>query len=126
MFASVIDELQELNRKITNSGFLCRPEDLRQLIPAVVKEQTAEVDKLKKAVPPPPLAAHVVSGNGAGMKVYVRGNPAKPGDVAPRRFLRVLAGDNPPAFKKGSGRLELAESIASKTAKTIQLPNFAV
>src|SRR5262249_52943383 len=31
-----------------------------------------------------------------------------------RRFLRILAGDSPPAFKQGSGRLELAEAIASK------------
>src|SRR6202020_2934848 len=30
-----------------------------------------------------------------------------------RRFLRVLAGDNAPHFAKGSGRLDLAEDIAS-------------
>jgi hypothetical protein len=48
------------------------------------------------------------------LHVSIRGNPARPGELAPRRFLHVLAGAEPPAFKKGSGRLELAEAIASK------------
>jgi hypothetical protein len=47
------------------------------------------------------------------MKVYVRGNPATQGPLAPRRFLRILAGDNPTPFSKGSGRLELAKAIAN-------------
>src|SRR5205085_6322346 len=33
---------------------------------------------------------------------------------APRRFFEILAGPNRETFKKGSGRLELAEAIASK------------
>jgi len=48
----------------------------------------------------------------ADLKVYIRGNPAKKGEVAPRRFLRILSGNDRPAFKNGSGRLELAEAIA--------------
>jgi hypothetical protein len=50
----------------------------------------------------------------ANMKVFLRGNPAKLGDEAPRRFLKVLAGDDPAKFTQGSGRLELANAIASK------------
>ena len=50
--------------------------------------------------------------NPVDLKVYIRGNPAKQGDVAPRRFLRIVAGDNATPFKNGSGRLELAEAIA--------------
>jgi len=42
----------------------------------------------------------------------VRGNPSKTGEPAPRRFLRVLAGAQAPLFKRGSGRLDLAEAIA--------------
>ena len=48
------------------------------------------------------------------MRVHIRGNPANLGDEAPRRFLAILSGDNAPPFTKGSGRLELAEAIASK------------
>ncbi len=48
------------------------------------------------------------------LHVYVRGNPAQQGELAPRRFLRVLSKGEPPRFTHGSGRLELAEAIASK------------
>jgi len=74
-----------------------------------------ELKELQKKAPAPLPQAHAVMENGStDLRVYVRGNPAKPGDVAPRRFLHVIAGDDPPAFKNGSGRLELADAIASK------------
>jgi hypothetical protein len=47
------------------------------------------------------------------LKVHLRGNPATLGEEAPRRFLAVLAGDDAPPFRQGSGRLELARAIAS-------------
>jgi hypothetical protein len=46
------------------------------------------------------------------LRVYLRGNPSKKGEIAPRRFLRILAGPDAPKFAKGSGRLQLAEAIA--------------
>ncbi|MGZ5518357.1 MAG: PSD1 and planctomycete cytochrome C domain-containing protein, partial [Limisphaerales bacterium] len=45
--------------------------------------------------------------------VFKRGNPANKGDEVPRQFLEVLSGPNRKPFTKGSGRLELAEAIAS-------------
>ena len=57
--------------------------------------------------------AHSVRDTGsADMRIALRGNLRKPGPVAPRRFLQALAGRSPPIFKTGSGRLELARSIA--------------
>ena len=47
------------------------------------------------------------------MKVHVRGNPETLADDAPRQFLSVLSPDVPAPFRKGSGRLELAEAIAN-------------
>ena len=44
-------------------------------------------------------------------RVLRRGNPATPGEEVPKQFLEVLAGGDRQPFKKGSGRLELAESI---------------
>src|SRR5260370_13670660 len=74
-----------------------------------------DLKELQKKSPPPLPQAHAVVENGStDLHVNVRGNPAKPGEVAPRRFLHVLAGAEPPAFKKGSGRLELAEAITGK------------
>ena len=45
--------------------------------------------------------------------IAIGGNPNNPGDVVPRRFLRVLAGKNSPRFREGSGRLPLARAIVT-------------
>ncbi len=45
--------------------------------------------------------------------IFKRGNPGNPGEEVPRQFLKVLAGTNRKPFQHGSGRLELAEAIAS-------------
>ncbi len=73
-----------------------------------------ELEQLKKTAPPAPPVVHTLTeGQPGNMRVYLRGNPDKEGDVAPRRFLRILTGDQPPPFTQGSGRLELAQAIAS-------------
>jgi mono/diheme cytochrome c family protein len=73
-----------------------------------------ELEQLKKNAPQPPALVHTLGeGQPVNMHVYLRGNPDKEGEVAPRRFLRILAGDNPPPFTQGSGRLELAKAIAN-------------
>ena len=43
--------------------------------------------------------------------IHLKGDPAKPGDVVPRRFLTVLGGQELPADAEGSGRMQLAEWI---------------
>ncbi len=45
------------------------------------------------------------------LPVFVRGNPARPGAIVPRRFLPVLSSGDAKPFKSGSGRLELADAI---------------
>jgi hypothetical protein len=46
--------------------------------------------------------------------VFLRGNPGNRGPEVPRQFLEVLAGEKRQPFHQGSGRLELAEAIASR------------
>jgi cytochrome c553 len=46
-------------------------------------------------------------------RVFLRGNPKTKGPEVPRRFLRVLSGEDRQPFRIGSGRLELADCIAS-------------
>ena len=55
----------------------------------------------------------MVEGDDQDMRVALRGNRLKPGKIAPRRFLQAIAGDDPPRFQQGSGRLELARAIVS-------------
>jgi hypothetical protein len=73
----------------------------------------SEYDELKKHAPPPVPVTHGLSeATPTDLKVYVRGNPTRLGDLAPRRFLHIIAGDDPKRFTDGSGRKELAEAIA--------------
>jgi hypothetical protein len=48
------------------------------------------------------------------MPVLIRGNANNPGPVVPRQFLAILSGAQRKPFTSGSGRLELAKSIASR------------
>ena len=59
------------------------------------------------------IAHAYAEGSIADMRVFIRGNPARKREVAPRRFLRILAGEQRPLYKQGSGRKELSADIAS-------------
>ncbi len=50
------------------------------------------------------------------LPVFVRGNPARPGEIVPRRFLSVLSTGEPRPFREGSGRRELADAIVTDAA----------
>jgi cytochrome c553 len=50
------------------------------------------------------------------LPVFVRGNPARPGEVVPRRFLTALSPGEPRALRTGSGRKELADAIVTDAA----------
>lgn len=55
-------------------------------------------------------AAYGVSeGTPHDARIQKRGEPTKPGDLVPRRFLEVLGGDSVPEISEGSGRLQLAQ-----------------
>lgn len=45
--------------------------------------------------------------------IFQRGDPGQKGNPVPRQFLQILSQGKPTAFLNGSGRLELAEKIAS-------------
>ena len=46
--------------------------------------------------------------------IFRRGNPQLPGDQVPRQNLAILAADHEEAYSEDSGRLPLAEQIASR------------
>src|SRR2546421_4248805 len=47
-------------------------------------------------------------------RVFRRGNPSTPGEEVPRQYLELMAGASRKPFQRGSGRLEMAQAIASK------------
>lgn len=62
----------------------------------------------------PPRAMSLEDDPAAGdARVFRRGNPHNPGEIAPRRFLTALSPPGQARFRNGSGRLELARAIAS-------------
>ncbi len=62
---------------------------------------------------PPCAMAYYDNDKPAEQKVFLRGSASNLGPPAPARFLLAVDGDARKPFKKGSGRLELAQSIAS-------------
>ncbi|MCY2965644.1 MAG: DUF1549 and DUF1553 domain-containing protein, partial [Planctomycetota bacterium] len=72
------------------------------------------IETAKKAAPPKYAYAHALTeGQGANMKLHIRGNPNRTGDEVPRRFLSILEQVSPQPFTEGSGRKDLANAIAS-------------
>ena len=95
-------ELKEIEAKL--------PEGFRQTLSV----QRSELETLRRESPAIYPMAHVIAeANPSDLQVMVRGNPANRGELAPRRFLRILSNQTPTAFTQGSGRLELANAIAS-------------
>jgi hypothetical protein len=73
------------------------------------------IDEAKKAVGPKYAFAHsVADGTATNLKIHLRGNHKDLGDEVPRRFLSVLSEGETKPFAEGSGRLELAQAIASR------------
>jgi hypothetical protein len=74
-----------------------------------------QIDNLKATSPGAPPRAMVLNDRPQPIepRIFIRGNQGRQGDQVPRQFLEVLAGPERKPFSQGSGRLELARSIAS-------------
>lgn len=93
------------------------PKDFRQRLAAL----RDELETLQKKPPPDvPRAVVVQEGGPPGTPhegfhdahVYLRGSHLKIGKSVPRGVPKVIAGDNPPVIREGSGRRELAHWLA--------------
>jgi hypothetical protein len=73
----------------------------------------AKRDALQDRLPDIPTAYAVVDGQPRNSRIQKRGEPFNLGEEVPRAFLSALGGAPLPPEEKGSGRLQLAEEIAS-------------
>ena len=75
----------------------------------------SRVNELLLTNPAAPVRAMIVSDSPTprNSPVFIRGQAETRGDIVPRHFLEVLSNGNPQPFTQGSGRLELAQCIAS-------------
>jgi hypothetical protein len=81
-----------------------------------IRQNVGKTAQLEMTAPGAPARAMVLEDipRPKDSPVFIRGEAENKGPIVPRRFLEVLAGPNRPEFKNGSGRLELAGSIANK------------
>lgn len=83
------------------------------LSPAL-KSLSEEYRQVEAALESPQVVPGIADGgDGFEQPVFIRGDCHRPGSPAPRRFLEVLAGSRDGFRGPGSGRLELANEIAS-------------
>ena len=78
----------------------------------VLTSMRTQLDETKKAVPPMYPSAPAIKGGGETMNVFLRGNPLKFGEVAPKGFLQLFRSPISTPTKDYS-RLDLANAIAS-------------
>src|ERR1700722_3690889 len=81
-----------------------------------LRELQRHIEELDATSPgaPPRAMALVDRPDPHDTHIFIRGNSGNEGPEAPREFLQVLSGPDRQPFRKGSGRLELAEAIASR------------
>jgi hypothetical protein len=107
-------EVNRLNNELKKANDV-----IKKAATGVTDQQTAHRDALQiqrdaaqKTVPPKYDEAHVLKDIGSkNMTVALRGDLRKKGPEAPRRFLRIIEGEEAVLYSNGSGRQELAESI---------------
>lgn len=96
-------------------GFSFSPErrkDYQKRIDALKKSK----DALRDSPWPFPMAYAVTDAKTiADVPIQLKGNPEQPGEVVPRRFLTALGGQRLAPDDHGSGRLSLANWVASES-----------
>ncbi|MBS1853833.1 MAG: PSD1 domain-containing protein [Acidobacteria bacterium] len=84
-----------------------------------------DIDAARKKIEPGYTYIHGVcdAENPVDLQLALRGNPQNLGPEVPRHFLSILSEGDPQPFKKGSGRLELADDILKQPITTRVIVN---
>jgi len=113
------DALLKVLWKDAKAPFFVTENDRAGLLNEAQKKQLAgmqtELDALSNNPPASGPVMPSIKGGGQPMRVFVRGNPEKPGEPAPPGFLRALSGSNDQPEAKTFTRLDLANAVASPT-----------
>jgi hypothetical protein len=98
---------------LDKKGPFAPPKDFEKTFPADVAARrqalVREQEELTRTAPPQPdLAIGVEEGDPVTQHLFVRGDVHNEGEVVPKRFPVILAGEDQPGIASGSGRRELA------------------
>ncbi|MFN3326533.1 MAG: PSD1 and planctomycete cytochrome C domain-containing protein [Bryobacteraceae bacterium] len=80
---------------------------------AEIEKLTERRRKLEEQIPESAFAMQACDYKPHNVQLHIRGSHQNLGEEVPRGFLRLIAGENPPPIQDGSGRLKVAEWIAS-------------
>lgn len=113
------DRYVAYNRTFTEGGAPMRfPTDMTvRMLEGAAKDDyerlKADRDRLKKSLPEKyPYFDGITEFESYDLNLDKRGNPEDPGELVPRRFPLVLSGGKVIPLNQGSGRLQLAETVA--------------
>ncbi len=107
------ERIASAKRKLPDPAGETVPQDVEKRFPEAVQAELKtlrdELKQLKESAPEMPTAMGVADGSIADAAIHMRGSHLTLGEVVPRRFPRVLAGDKQSSLPQdGSGRLEFA------------------
>jgi mono/diheme cytochrome c family protein len=120
--ASLSDPQKEALRQVLyaeNSPLRMESDEIYRLFDTPAQQKVRalkrKIDELDATHPGAPPRAMAVKDKSTPVDpvVFVRGNAGNQGPKVPRQFLEILSSEKREPFKKGSGRLEFAQSIAS-------------
>jgi mono/diheme cytochrome c family protein len=102
-----------LKRKATTGGAAANKKALQQ----ESLQLRAKRDALDINHPGSPVRAMAIEDKlrPADSPLFLRGEAENKGPVIPRRYIEIVSGPNPRPFTQGSGRLELANAVASRS-----------
>jgi len=101
--------LPELRRNRDRMGLRQVQRDIRQN-----ESKISQLEMTHPAAPPRAMVLEDIR-RPHDSPVFVRGDAGNKGPIVPRHFLEVLSGSYRPAFTNGSGRLDLAWAVVSKS-----------
>lgn len=118
-YGKVLADVEDVRRALDEPGSPLRltPDEASSCLDQQERNELqglrGRIDELKATHPGAPLQAMVMQdGTPQDSPIFLRGNPNRPGEKAPRQFLAVLEGPQRKPFEDGSGRGELAGRIA--------------
>ncbi|MDQ1472002.1 MAG: hypothetical protein QOJ99_3482 [Bryobacterales bacterium] len=119
LFADIVIPARTLNDRTAKDGpFVLPAKEQEDHLSADMKVRLAELrkeaDTLKESSPPkPPMANAVAEGPKVEQHVFIRGNYSNPGDLVEPAMPTILRAAATKPVAQGSGRLELADFLAS-------------
>ncbi|HUE74628.1 MAG TPA: DUF1553 domain-containing protein, partial [Pirellulaceae bacterium] len=111
--ALVVSATESLKAERDKAGGELPKEKIEESFPDDVKEKLkalkGEAANIEKSLPQLPEAMAVSDAAAENVRIHIRGSHLTLGEEVPRRFVRIVAGEQQPFGNDRSGRLELAQ-----------------